>query len=85
MTAFNYQKRPYRAMCVQWNGDNAADIIGMLDSAHVFREEFIVVRQPGRMHTLRLGDWVLKGEDGAARFYTNENFKIKYEAVYRED
>lgn len=83
--AFNYQKRPYRALCAQWKGDNAAEIIVMLDNAHVFRDEFIVVRQPGRIHTLRLGDWVLKGEDGTARFYTNENFRIKYEAVYRED
>lgn len=81
MIAFNYQKRPYRAVCVQWNGDNADEIINMLEDAQVFREEYIVVRHQGGMHTLRLGDWVISGEDGTARFYTNEVFSIKYEGV----
>lgn len=84
MSSFNYQKRSYRAACVRWTGDNSAEIIGLFDNAHVFREEYIVIRLPGGVHTLRVGDWVIKGEDGAARFYTHEVFSIKYEAICRE-
>ena len=85
--AFNFQKRPYRAVCVQWNGNNAAEIFKLLEntklinSVEVFREEFIFIRYAGGTHTLKRSDWVIKGEDGVARIYTDEVFQIKYEAL----
>lgn len=83
---YNFQKHPFRAACRRWTGANFTEIFDLLEktlhiqSIDLFRGEFIVIRHKRGIHTLKIGDWAIKGEDGAARFYTPEKFALIYEA-----
>lgn len=78
---YNYQLHPYSAVCLQWTGSNSQEICGFIENSSVFREQFIVIRHQAGMNTLNIGDWVVKGEDGALRFYTKEVFPSKYRPI----
>jgi hypothetical protein len=88
---FNFQKTPYRAICIQWNGNNYDAIFEMLSriapirSVQLFRECFIIVRYhegiTSLTSTLTHGDWAIKGEDGEPRFYKSDRFPSSYQAL----
>ena len=83
---FNFQKHPYRADCIQWTGINTQEILDKLAKvevlrAEVFRKDFILIRFDECVHTLRHGDWIITGEDGVVRYYTNAKFLANYEPL----
>lgn len=77
MTA-THQKRAYRAVCTQWDGTNTAQILALLGDATQYGEN-IMCRYSLGISTLRVGDWVVVGENGEIKTYRNEVFHVKYE------
>jgi hypothetical protein len=43
--------------------------------------DHIMVRHGNRIDTLVVGSWVVRGENGAIKCYSDEQFKVKYEAL----
>lgn len=87
MSSFNFRKKPYRAECVQWIGNNFDHIKSLLNGSsavnevQLFRDEYVVIRHAGGVTTLSPSDWAILGEDGEPRFYTNEVFLANYEGM----
>jgi hypothetical protein len=77
--AYTHQKRPYRAKCLQWDGTNAAALDDVLQHLTEHGSE-LLIRHHGMIETLRVGDWVVTGENGEVKCYTDEVFRVKYEA-----
>ncbi len=80
-----HQKRAYRARALQWDGTNTLDIIDALRHEHVTRldehPEYLIIRHAPHISCLSLGDWVVVGENGAVKTYTDVVFKTKYEEI----
>ena len=93
---YNCRKRQYYATAVQFTEANEAEVLALLNnkttyaSMYIVRDELrqIMVRfskpAPGQrmIDTLDAGSWVVTGENGAVKCYTDEQFKIKYEEVH---
>jgi hypothetical protein len=72
------KKRAYTANCVQWVGD--------VSELRKFGEVSLLngwamVRSPQGLVSLAPNDWLVIGENGVAKTYTDEVFKVKYEEV----
>ena len=78
---FNCEYVPYRGYAVQWDGSNTADILAMLDDAHLHDADHILIRYPEGCATLQRGWLVVRGQNGAVRVYDPEHFKIKYRMI----
>lgn len=87
MPQFNFQLKPYRGNCIQWLGVNAEDVIEQIrkypgiTNIEIFRLIYIMIRYDAGVHSLKPGDWVVIGEDGDIRFYSDEQFLNKYESL----
>ena len=83
------ERIPRRAEYIQWDGSNTQQV-GLFLMAHeldveLWREYLMVRDRDGRIvHTIWGGGWVLEGEDGKIRFYTDYTFKSMYRLVRRK-
>lgn len=75
-----HQKRPYKARCVQWVGINTEEIVSLLKDVQPWGD-YLMYRYPNGVGTLRMGDWVVVGENGQVKCYTDAVFRIKYEKL----
>lgn len=77
------RKRPYQADAIQWHGLNFREVSGMLEScgciANLYGTDMVMIRSELGINTLRLGDWVVRGENNQVKTYTDSIFHIKYE------
>ena len=84
-TTYNYKKKPYRALCLQYRDGNAEEVLSMLSQnnaeGHLYGEHIMVRYNMHRINTIGYGDWVVVGEDGRVRFHGEDVFKIKYEEI----
>ena len=85
---FTHQKRPYCANAVQFTNTNTEHILTILNQnaeALKYGPTEIMIRfaepMQGRklIDVIKHGDWVVTGENGNIKIYTNESFYIKYE------
>ena len=87
---YTHRKRPYYAKAVQLTENNKDHVIELLKSIGGYATRYgdqLMVRFGNPPPTQRaidmmsIGDWVVKGENGASKVYTNKIFHIKYEAL----
>lgn len=78
-----FQKRPYKADCIQWTGDNFDEIAIMMVAHDVSRygDRYVMIRHKTGISTLDIGGWVVRGENGYVKTYSDRVFKIKYEII----
>ena len=68
-----------------WNGNNTQAVATFLTAngfdSDMFRG-YLMIRRDGRLaYTLSAGGWVIKGENGILRFYSDAMFKLMYRAL----
>ena len=89
-----HKRRARHAEALQFNADN---IQVMLDKLHTIdgvsaqaykgNDRMILVRQDTgspymqSIYTLYTGDWLVTGENGLTKRYTDDQFLIKYEVI----
>lgn len=84
---YNYERIPRRAECLQWDGKNTDEIFGFLAKNSIIGElyrgnEYILIKQDGCIATsIRHGIWILKGEDGVVRYYSDSQHKLMYRPI----
>lgn len=83
---FTHRKRPYHAEAVKWDGSNYDAIKALIPQAEkpyftAYGNGYIAIRTTGRLDTLAIGDWVVRGENGQVKCYKPEAFESKYEAL----
>ena len=82
--AYTHQKRPYRALAVQFTDYNAEEVMAVLKSngadPHEYGE-YIMIRFKNGIETISVGSWVVVGENGSVKCYSDETFNIKYERI----
>ena len=81
-----HERIPRLAECIQWDGSNTQQVSLFLTAygldGELWREYLMVRDRDGRIvHTIWRGGWVLEGEDGKIRFYTDYTFKSMYRLV----
>jgi hypothetical protein len=86
---YNYEKQPYQAQCLQWDGNNTeqvqelmgADVrLDLHEQVNVGR--LLMVRTPDAgIFTMTPGWWIVKGQNGVVKCYNNETFLIKYRII----
>ena len=87
---YNYERIPRRAECLQWDGKNTDEIFGFLAKNSIIGElyrgnEYILIKQDGCIATsIRHGIWILKGEDGVVRYYSDSQHKLMYRPISDE-
>ena len=87
---YNYERIPRRAECLQWDGKNTDEILGFLAKNSIIGElyrgnEYILIKQDGCIATsIRHGIWILKGEDGVIRYYSDSQHKLMYRPISDE-
>lgn len=79
------RKRPYAASAIQWDGNNFDHICDLLESedysGDLYGADYVLIRSKEGISTLRLGDWVVQGENRAIKTYTDKIFQVKYERI----
>lgn len=75
---FNCKKRAYKALAVQWDGENTEAVRALIPEAQPFRDALLLRHDKG-VDSLVKGDWVVRGENGYVKTYNDATFKIKYE------
>ena len=84
---YTHERIPRRAECLQWDGKNTDEILGFLAKNSIIGElyrgdEYILIKQDGCIATsIRHGIWILKGEDGVIRYYSNSQHKLMYRPI----
>jgi hypothetical protein len=73
-----YEKTPYKADAIQWDGRNSAEVIAMFDEACLYDTDHIMIRYDGSIVTLSHGWWVVTGENGYIKCYSDKVFRVKY-------
>ena len=93
---YNCRKRQYYATAVQLTPDSETQVLALLNNAtthttvHEGQTRCVMVRfsapAPGQkaIDTLNFGSWVVTGENGEVKCYSDEQFKIKYEEIHAE-
>lgn len=79
---YTHQKKPYQAECLQWDGNNVNEI-RRLSIAEITQHgaSYLVIRHENTLSTLSPGWWVVKGENGQVKCYSDEVFRVKYQAI----
>jgi hypothetical protein len=81
---YNCKKVAYYGESVQWDGSNLLKM-QELCSGLVCRllkyDDLLMVRLNNEIFTLKVGDWMVKGENGEVKHYTNEIYHIKYQGI----
>ena len=87
---YTHERIPRRADCLQWDGKNTDEILGFLAKNSIIGElyrgnEYILIKQDGCIATsIRHGIWILKGEDGVIRYYSDSQHKLMYRPISDE-
>lgn len=86
MTDFTHKKRSYKALAVEWTGENTDLVLSMLDNAKLHPNTHcgscIIIRDEFGIGLLNLGGYVVRRENGTVRTYKNkEEFDIQYEPI----
>jgi hypothetical protein len=81
---YTHQKRPYRAMAIQFNETNVEEVMSVIRTngaePHEYGE-YIMIRFPNGIEMISIGSWVVVGENGDVKCYSNDVFHIKYEIL----
>lgn len=85
MSKFNCERISRKGYRLQWTGENTAEVGEFLaDNGHAARlyppdPKYFEIRLDGmRVNTMKHGEWVVKGEDGKLRFYSEAKMLIMY-------
>ena len=90
---YTHKRRARHATAVQFTEHNAEQIIQLMrdigSTAEMYKgaTDMILVRNRvpdglnPAVYTLYVGDWLVKGENGATKRYSDSQFKIKYEEI----
>lgn len=83
-----HRKKAYTAECMQWNTHSDKDnIIQTLQDhgyevtqyGHCIMIRYNDGRDENSIDTMYIGDWLVTGENGNIKRYTDDVFNIKYE------
>lgn len=72
-TRFTHEKIPYQAVCMRFNGRNAAGVCALFEGASLFRDH-IMIRHKDGVCGVQPGNWCLIGEDHEVRVYSHARF-----------
>ena len=84
---FTHQKRPYRANAIQWTGDNTQAVFDALKGfskdvyPSVYNDNHIYIRHEHGVTVIGKGWWVVTGENGDVKLYSDSVFNVKYERI----
>jgi hypothetical protein len=87
---YTHRKHPYYAKAVQLTEHNKDHVIELLKSTGGYATRYgdqLMVRFDNPPPTQRaidmmsIGGWIVEGENGTSKVYTDEAFKVKYEAL----
>ena len=86
---YTHERIPRRADCLQWNGKNTQEVMARLTQhkmiGELYRDIHIQVYRGGSYDdTLNIGMWLVVGEDGKLRFYTDDQHKLMYRPINDE-
>jgi hypothetical protein len=80
---FTHQKRPYKALAIQWNGSNAEEVASLLKvEFRWYNDHLMLKHENGDFSTLKQSDWIVRGENGEVKTYTDYTFITKYTEVW---
>ena len=85
----NEERVSRKAASLQWTGDNTQAVMDRLAQhgmiGELFRDIYIQVYKDGSYSdTLNIGDWLVEGEDGKLRLYTDETHALMYRPISDE-
>jgi len=93
---YTHRKRAYHANAIQWKETNLGEVLDALRGAglsavwhapnHIMIRSYTPINTlapPGgrTIETIEPGCWVVRGENGQVKTYTDTVFKTKYEEV----
>lgn len=93
LQGYTHRKRPYYAQATQLTKYNIQDMVHWIQAtnreatASLYDGGKIMVRFANPLprqctpNVMNVGDWLVIGENGIAKLYTDEQFKIKYEEL----
>ena len=77
-----FKKRNYEADCLQLSVDNQKEALELLgEEASPYGVNCILLRGDHGIQTVRVGDWVVRGENGVVKSYVPASFHAKYEEI----
>ena len=82
----NEERISRKAASLQWTGNNTQAVMDRLAQhgmiGELFRDIYIQVYKDGSYSdTLNIGDWLVEGEDGKLRLYTDGQHKLMYQPI----
>ena len=82
----NEERISRKAASLQWTGNNTQAVMDRLAQhgmiGELFRDIYIQVYKDGSYSdTLNIGDWLVEGEDGKLRLYTDETHALMYRPI----
>jgi hypothetical protein len=84
---WNCERIPRKGKRLQWTGENNLEVMAFLARhrmiGELFREgqHIMIYREQSYFDTLDHGMWLLEGEDGLVRIYTNDQNVLMYRAL----
>ncbi len=78
---YNCQKRAYKARSIQWDGTNTEEVLDVFPNARLHGSNHLMVRHAEGVSTLELGAYIVIGENGEVKAYTEETYHVKYEVL----
>ena len=85
----NEERISRKAAALQWTGNNTQAVMDRLAQhgiiGELYRDIYIQVYKDGSYSdTLNIGDWLVEGEDGKLRLYTDETHALMYRPISDE-
>ena len=85
----NEERISRKAASLQWTGNNTQAVMDRLAQhgmiGELFRDIYIQVYKDGSYSdTLNIGDWLVEGEDGKLRLYTDATHALMYRPISDE-
>jgi hypothetical protein len=82
---YTHRKRAYHANAIQWKETNLGEVLDALRGAGLsavwHAPNHVMIRDGSSIETIEPGYWVVRGENGQVKTYTDTVFKTKYEEV----
>lgn len=79
---FTHKRIARFAHCIQFSDKTTQEILTILGpEASLYDKTYIVIRAQDKIYTLRMGDWVIIGENCKIKVYKEEEFRTKYENI----
>lgn len=78
-----HKRRARTAQCIQYDGENLPALQEMMPQAQLLpiNGDILVRRYDTHVQTIRVSDWLVKGEDGRVTIMPNGEFNSKYEEL----